>query len=123
MTPTEISNAITLLELNAIKCSPFDCFGNDVRKQIYAMIDVLNNQRSKEWINARYLAENEIYATNLDNVVWRSAMDARDWMDGLFEIDDLLFPEADQAQKAYDKHQIFFNKKSDFKSTQSLHVN
>ncbi len=91
----EIQNAIDKLERNYFTCAPFNCFGNDNRKQILGMLDVIKNNRSKIWINSSYLTLTEMFHEQPDNALWQSAIDAKDWLDGKFDIEELIFKEVE----------------------------
>jgi hypothetical protein len=89
----EITDSINKLEKNLKYCQPYNCFGNDNRIQIKIMLEVIKMDRSKSWIYSKYLNSDELLQEHPDNYMWQAAMDARDWLDGKFEIDELLFSE------------------------------
>lgn len=91
----EIQSAIVKLEKNYFTCAPFNCFGNDNRKQISAMLDVIKNNRSKIWIYSSYLTLTQMLHKQPDNALWQAAIDAKDWLDGEFEIEELIFKEVE----------------------------
>jgi len=91
--PQEIQNAILKLERNLKNCAPYDCFGNDNRRHIIIMLDVIKNRRLKVWINSTYLTTSEMFHEQPDNPLWQCAIDAKDWLDGKFAIEELLFGE------------------------------
>jgi hypothetical protein len=91
--PQQIQNALAKLERNLNTCVPYSCFGNDNRKQILVMLDVIRNNRAKLWINSKYLSISEMFHEQPDNALWQSAIDARDWLDGQFAIEELMFKE------------------------------
>lgn len=90
----EMEEAIAKLEINLNRCVPYSCFGEDNKKQIIVMIDVIKHQRSTVWINSTYLSISEMFHEQPINSLWRSAMDAREWLDQQFDIAELLFKEA-----------------------------
>ena len=89
----EINNAIAQLEKNLATCEVYNCFGDDNRLLIAVMIDVIKMNRSKHWIDSNNLSLNERTQEYPDNCLWRAAMDAREWLDGKFDLDELFFPE------------------------------
>ncbi|MBD1363086.1 hypothetical protein IDJ77_04615 [Mucilaginibacter sp. ZT4R22] len=91
--PQEIINAITKLERNLNTCVPYSCFGNDNKKLVLIMLDVIRNNRSNLWINSTYLSVSEMFHQHPDNALWQSALDAKEWLEGQFEIEELLFKE------------------------------
>ena len=91
--PQEIETAIIKLERNLNTCVPYSCFGNDNKKSILVMLDIIRNNRSKVWINSTYLSISEMFHELPDNATWQSAIDARDWLDSQFQIEELLFKE------------------------------
>lgn len=91
--PQEIQNAMAKLERNLQVCVPYSCFGNDNKKLVLIMLDVIRNNRSKTWINSTYLSISEMFHQHPDNASWQSALDAKEWLDGRFGIDELLFKE------------------------------
>jgi hypothetical protein len=93
--PHEIETAVTKLERNLNTCVPYSCFGNDNKKSILVMLDIIKNNRSKVWINSTYLSISEMFHELPDNATWQSAMDAREWLESKFEIEELLFKEAE----------------------------
>lgn len=88
--------AVKKLEQNILNCSPFDAFGFDNVAKINIMLDVILLDRSTAWINSSFLTSEELLMSQPDNVFWQSALDARAWLDGSIEIEDLLFPERNQ---------------------------
>ena len=97
-TEVEILKSIKMLEHNSLHCHPFDCFGNDNRAKIEIMLDVIKMDRTLAWINSKFLNSIELMQTNPDNKLWRVAMDAKNWLDGEFEIGELLFSERKQIE-------------------------
>ncbi|TFF39845.1 hypothetical protein [Mucilaginibacter psychrotolerans] len=93
--PQEIKTAIAKLERNLNTCVPYSCFGNDNKKSILVMLDVIKNNRSSVWINSTYLSISEMFHELPDNATWQSAMDAREWLDSQFQIEELLFKEVE----------------------------
>jgi hypothetical protein len=98
--PSELVESMNMLESNLWFCHPYDCFGHDNRVKIQAMLEVIQMDRSKVWINSRYLNADELMEKNPDNVMWRAAMDARNWLDGEFELEELLFSEREIPENA-----------------------
>jgi hypothetical protein len=88
--------AVKTLEKNILSCSPFDAFGYDNVEKINIMLDVILLNRSVAWINSTFLTSDELLVSQPYNVYWQSALDARAWVDGTIEIDDLLFPGGEQ---------------------------
>ena len=95
----EIDEAILKLERNLVHCTPYCCFGNDNKKKIAIMIDVIKNGRLKVWINSVYLTPSELLHQHPDNVFWQTAIDALDWLNGDFAFEDLLFEEVSAGKK------------------------
>lgn len=92
---SEIAKSIKKLEKNLANCHPYDCFGNDNKIQIKIMLEVIRNDRSKSWINTKYLNSEELLKKQPDNYMWQAAIYAREWLDGEYEIEELLFSETD----------------------------
>jgi len=92
------AKAVKKLEQNILTCSPFDAFGFDNVAKINVMLDVILLDRSVAWINSTFLTTDELLMSQPDNVFWLSALDARAWLDGNIEIEDLLFPDRNQHQ-------------------------
>jgi hypothetical protein len=98
--PSELVESMNMLESNLWFCHPYDCFGYDNRTKIKVMLEVMQMDRSKVWINSRYLNADELMEKNPDNTMWRAAMDARNWLDGEFELEELLFSEREIPESA-----------------------
>ncbi|TWR30913.1 hypothetical protein FPZ43_00065 [Mucilaginibacter pallidiroseus] len=95
----DVQEAILKLEKNLITCVPYCCFGHDNKKRIAAMIDVLKNNRTIVWINSNFLTPTELFHEYPDNPLWRAALDAREWLDGSFDVNDLLFNDVNTFKK------------------------
>ncbi|AMR33530.1 hypothetical protein A0256_19930 [Mucilaginibacter sp. PAMC 26640] len=93
----EIKIAIVKLENNLHSCVPFCCFGNDNKKMILVMLDVIKHDRSRVWINSTYLSISEMFHQMPDNATWQAAIDAREWLESNFEIEELLFKELENS--------------------------
>lgn len=89
----EIAKAIQKLEKNSANCHHYDCFGIDNKIQIKIMLEVIRMDRPKSWINTKYLNAEELLQKLPDNYMWQAAIFAREWLDGEFEIEELLFSE------------------------------
>ncbi|TSD67287.1 hypothetical protein FFF34_007790 [Inquilinus sp. KBS0705] len=100
----EMLDSIEKLEQNLYNCYPIDCFGGDNRLKIIIMIEVIKDNRSKAWINSKYLTPDDLLKYNPDDNLWRAAMDARDWMDGKITIEDLIFAE----RRVYEGNQLYY---------------
>ncbi|TFF39816.1 hypothetical protein [Mucilaginibacter psychrotolerans] len=96
----EIIEAVRLLKNNLETCQPVSALGVDNRRQIMIMIEVISVGCTQNWIDNKYLTFPQNMREKLDNTEWRSATDAREWLDGLFDIDDLLYPDA-VSQKSW----------------------
>jgi hypothetical protein len=59
------------------------------------MLEVIRMDRAKPWINTKYLNSEELLQKQPDNYMWQAAIYAREWLDGEFEIEELLFSETD----------------------------
>ncbi|WP_191187729.1 hypothetical protein [Mucilaginibacter pankratovii] len=57
------------------------------------MIEVISMDHAQNWIDNKYLTFPQNMREKLENTEWRTATDAREWLDGEFEIEDLLYPE------------------------------
>lgn len=99
-TLSELIESMNRLESNLWNCHPYDCFGLDNRIKIKIMLEVMQLDRSKVWINSKYLNAGELMEKNPDNAMWRAAMDARNWLDGEFELEELLFSEREISEDA-----------------------
>lgn len=86
-----IKDAVTKLNQNLLECTHFSSFGYDNRLQIKIMLEVIEKNHSKSWINSKFLSPSELLREQPDNYLWRAACDAREWIDGEFPIEDLLF--------------------------------
>jgi len=64
------------------------------------MLEVIMINRPQSWIDNKYLTFPQNLREKLDNIDWRTATDAREWLDGQFDIEELLYPEA-TPQKAW----------------------
>jgi hypothetical protein len=89
----EITEAIHLLQKNLETCQPVSALGVDNFKQIMIMLEVIGMRRSQYWIDETYLTFPQNLREKFENTEWRTATDAREWLEGKFEIHDLLFPE------------------------------
>lgn len=90
----EIAEAVKLLEHNLETCQPVSALGIDNIKQIMMMIEVIKMNHSQSWINNKHLIFPQYMKEKLENTEWRTATDAREWLDGEFELEDLLYPDA-----------------------------
>nr|WP_294941620.1 hypothetical protein [uncultured Mucilaginibacter sp.] len=90
----EIIEAVRLLKNNLETCQPVSALGVDNLKQITIMIEVISIGCTQSWIDNKYLTFPQNMREKLDNTEWRTATDAREWLDGQFDIDDLLYPDA-----------------------------
>lgn len=90
----EIVEAVKLLENNLNACQPVSALGVDNHKQIKIMIEVISVGRSQSWIDNKYLTFPQNMREKWDNTEWRTATDAKEWLDGAFDIEELLYPEA-----------------------------
>ena len=104
---SEINNAVLKFERNLNTCAPYCCFGNDNKIKIIAMIDVIKNNRSKIWINSTYLTPTEMMHEHPDNPFWQAATDARDWLDGDFTVEELLFTDVNLIKNSFLKGILF----------------
>ncbi|MBL4675130.1 MAG: hypothetical protein JKY70_02830 [Mucilaginibacter sp.] len=92
-TADEVKDMLEQLASNKLLCFPFDAFGSDNVAKIDTMRDVIQMNRSEAWINSKFLTDQELLLNEPDNELWQVALDARSWLNGKFEVSDLLFPE------------------------------
>ncbi|AMR33500.1 hypothetical protein A0256_19775 [Mucilaginibacter sp. PAMC 26640] len=97
---SEIIEAVRLLENNLETCQPVSALGIDNHKQIMIMIEVISVRCTQSWIDNKYLTFPQNMREKLENTEWRTATDAREWLDGQFEIEDLLYPDK-MSQKGW----------------------
>jgi hypothetical protein len=88
-----IIEAVRLLANNIETCQPLSALGVDNPKQIRIMIEVISMNHPQNWIDSKYLTFPQNMRAKLENTEWRTATDAREWLDGEFDIEDLLYPE------------------------------
>jgi hypothetical protein len=96
----EIIEAVKLLENNLETCQPISALGVNNHKQILIMIEVISEGYTQSWIDNKYLTFPQNMREKLENTEWRTATDAREWLDGQFDIEDLLYPDA-MPQKSW----------------------
>lgn len=85
----EIEDDIKRLEENKVKSVSM---GSE--QHIDIMIDVIKNDRSKQWIYENYPnTDNEGNELKSSHEKWQSAIGAREYLDGEQELNYILFPE------------------------------
>ncbi|MCQ6956332.1 hypothetical protein [Mucilaginibacter aquariorum] len=87
------------LERNLVYCYIYDCFGFDNRIKIKIMLEVMRMDRSKEWIDSAYGDADRLIEKESDDTMWQAALDARSWLDGEFELEELLFSEREGSER------------------------
>lgn len=89
----EIKNAIEVLKKNRLECSPTNYFGQNNHESIDVMIDVIENNRSEDWIYTNYPSCDENGNEDFHaHGKWQSAMSALNYLRGNYPLDDLLYP-------------------------------
>ncbi len=93
-TNQEILEAIQALKNNKIVCEHYDYHGNDNHIAIDVMIEVLEKRLTQKQIQNQYpyYPAKKVYQKALHQK-WEAATNARHFMDGIFYISDLLYPE------------------------------
>jgi DNA-directed RNA polymerase delta subunit len=93
-TKEEIATAIEKIKDNKTKCAKFNFFGENNHDKIDAMLDVLENNRSEDYIYNHYPSEDEDGEEDtISHGLWGSAIIALEFMRGENELKDLLYPE------------------------------
>ena len=93
-TKEEISFAVNRLKENKKKCSVRNFFGENNHEHIDIMIDVIENERSEEWIYITFPSCDDLGEEDChEHSKFVSAINARDYLAGNEEIEDLLYPE------------------------------
>lgn len=86
--------AIDRLKQNKKKCKPCNFFGQDNHLCIDIMVDIIEKERSQEWIYQTYPGLNEQGQEDANEHRKRvSAINARDYLMGNGELEELLYPE------------------------------
>lgn len=86
--------AIDRLKQNKEKCNQYNLFGEDNHQHIDIMIDVIEEDKSEEWIYDTYPGCNKLGKfDSKEHSKWVTAINARDYLRGKLELDDLLYPE------------------------------
>lgn len=89
-TEKEIQSAVQRLLLNKCRCYQYNFLGEDNHKALDVTIEVIRENRSKEWIYQKYPFSDE---DSENYSLWCTAMSSRKYLDGEIELDDLLYPE------------------------------
>lgn len=86
--------AIERLKQNKKKSHRYNYFGEDNYENIDIMIDVINNERSPEWIDKTYPCCDKLGKEEAnEHAKWVAAISARDYLKGEEELEDILYPE------------------------------
>lgn len=86
--------AVDRLQLNKEKCERYNFFAEDVHQHIDISIDVIQNERSEEWIYEKYPSCDEFGNEDTKaHAKWSSAISAREYLAGDIDIGFLLYPE------------------------------
>lgn len=90
----EIKEAVERLKINKSKSEKFNFFGEDNHIRIDIMIDVIQEERSEDFVYKHYQSS---FPNGSEDTVghgnWRSAMTAIEYLKGKIELKDLLYPE------------------------------
>lgn len=79
--------AIERLKLNKKKCPRHNYFGENNHQKIDIMIDVINKERSPEWIDKTYTSCNKLGEEDInEHGKWVAAINARDYLKGEEEL-------------------------------------
>jgi len=93
-TENQRSSAIERLKQNKEKCNQYNFFGHDNHLHIDIMIDVIDNERSEDWIYNQYPSCDENGSEDpVRHAKWSAAINARDYLRGDIEVKSILYPE------------------------------
>lgn len=88
------NKAIKRLKENKENSNQFNYFGEDNHKRIDIMIDVIENNRTEDFIYKKYQSEfDDGEEDTIGHGNWVSAMNALEFVKGKIKLEDLLYPE------------------------------
>ena len=94
MMTVDAQDAIEKLKANKKICAKYNFFGRDNHRSIDVMIDVIEHNRSEEFIYTTYQSHFDDGRENTEgHADWSVAMVALEFMRGKYNIADILYPE------------------------------
>lgn len=90
----ERTAAIERLKQNKKKCNKYNFFGDDNHEHLDIAIDVIENERTEDYIYTTYPSCNKLgEEDSREHSKWVAAIGARDYLMGKHELEDILYPE------------------------------